>query len=428
MVPVMADTLTLSYVRLDELVEAPRNPKRHSIPELQASLGRFGYVNPVIREENSRRLVAGHGRLEALRDLHALGVEPPRRIQVETDGMWLVPVVDGFDADTEPDELAYLMADNRLAEVGGIDSTELLELLTELDASTVLTGTGYDAEFLASLTATPIPAKTDPDAAPPLPDPDATITQPGDMWQLGPHRLLCADCTDPTAIARLHDGTPPDMTLTDPPYCSGGFQESAKSGGSVGTNATHKQIANDRLSTRGYMALMKAALTLAGTPYAYLFTDWRMWVNLFDVVESTGYGVRSMIVWDKGTPGMGRGWRAQHELIMWAAKQTPPFDRKSSAAGNVIQATRTGNLLHTTQKPVELLTTLLTNTPFAKTIYDPFTGSGSTLIAAHTTNRTCHGLELDPAYCDVTARRWHQHTGITPTRNGKPQPMTPNAP
>jgi DNA modification methylase len=145
-----------------------------------------------------------------------------------------------------------------------------------------------------------------------------------------------------------------------------------------------------------------------------VFTDWRMWVNLFDVVESSGFGVRSMIVWDKSSPGMGRGWRSQHELVMWGARETPPFDKHASGQGNVVQAARTGNDLHTTQKPVDLVAKLLSVVPFAGTVYDPFAGSGTTLIAAHLTGRTAYLCEMDPAYADVIARRWQEHVGDLP--------------
>jgi DNA modification methylase len=128
----------------------------------------------------------------------------------------------------------------------------------------------------------------------------------------GGHRLLCGDSTVATDVERVLGGVKIDMLLTDPPYCSGGFQEAGKAAGSVGTRGT-EMIANDTLSTRGYMALMKATIPTLAAGVVYVFTDWRMWINIFDVVESSGYGVRNMIVWDKGTPGMGAGWRMQHD-------------------------------------------------------------------------------------------------------------------
>jgi DNA modification methylase len=235
--------------------------------------------------------------------------------------------------------------------------------------------------------------------------------------------LLCGDCTNADTPARLGLENGVDLVLTDPPYCSGGFQESGRSAGSVGTGAAHKPVAHDRLSTRGYIALVKSALVTVPTPYAYVFTDWRMWTSLFDVVESSGFGVRGMIVWDKGTPGMGKGWRSQHELVMWAAKETAPFDYKNGS-GNVLQAPRTGNTLHTTQKPVDLVAKLLEIAEFAATVYDPFAGSGSTLMACVQAGRQARLVEMDAVYCDVICHRYQNHTGDKPTRDGQPHDFT----
>jgi DNA modification methylase len=248
---------------------------------------------------------------------------------------------------------------------------------------------------------------TDPDEVPDLPA--EPVSAVGDVWLLGKHRLVCGDCTDAGVVARACEGTKIDMILTDPPYCSGGFQEAGKSSGSVGTRGT-EMVANDTLSTRGYMALMRATIPKIGAGVVYIFTDWRMWINLFDVVESSGYGVRNMIVWDKGTPGMGAGWRMQHELIMCAIRVKSPFNPKK-AQGNVIQAKRTGNKLHAVEKPAELLCSIIDVTDMAKTIADPFLGSGTTIIAAEMTGRACHAIELHPPYIDVSVLRWQNFTG-----------------
>ena len=125
--------------------------------------------------------------------------------------------------------------------------------------------------------------------------------------------------------ALLLDGAEPQILLMDPPYCSGGFQESGRSTGSIGTkryDANGKEIkvtiANDTLSTRGYQQLMRSILKQFTGTVVYCFTDWRMWLYLYDVMEESGFGVKNMIVWNKKTPGMGMGWRTQHELIMFA--------------------------------------------------------------------------------------------------------------
>jgi len=232
----------------------------------------------------------------------------------------------------------------------------------------------------------------------------------GDVWQLGQHRLVCGDSTVKSDVQKLFDGNQPFCIVTDPPYCSGGFQESGKKSGSIGTRETIT-IANDTLSTRGYMALIKNVLSVAGdVAIAYIFTDWRMFINLFDVAESSGFGVRNMIVWDKGTPGMGVGWRSQHEIVLMASRSAIKFN-PHKACGNVISCQRTGNLWHPTEKPVELIAKIVDVTDIADIIYDPFGGSGTTLIACEQLGRKCLVMELDPHYCDVIIARWEQLTG-----------------
>jgi len=208
----------------------------------------------------------------------------------------------------------------------------------------------------------------------------------------------------------------PSLLLTDPPYCSGGFQEAGQVGGSIGSNAKIKwgengpEIHNDKMSTRGYQRLIKSMLELSSCGQCYIFTDWRMWINLFDVVEANGFSVRSMIVWDKETAGMGQGWRAQHELILYGMKVKHSFDLKNGV-GNVLKFQRTGNKNHPTEKPVELLRTILNVHRPSGAVYDPFGGSGSTLIACEAEAISCCMMEIDPHYCDVVLQRWEDLTG-----------------
>ena len=232
------------------------------------------------------------------------------------------------------------------------------------------------------------------------------------------HRVLCGDCTRPEDRALLLDGNKPEILLTDPPYCSGGSKESQKSTGSIGTerkNGKAPKIANDILSTRGYQNLIRGALTDIPCLYAYIFTDWRMWVYLFDLVEAAGFGVKSEIVWDKGTPGMGVGWRSQHELILFGAKAATHFDGHKGY-GNVLSISRSGNELHPTQKPVELLEKLVDNTDFATGVYDPFGGSGTTLAACEAYGQPSYIMELTPAFTDVIVKRYIRITGKTTVR------------
>lgn len=128
------------------------------------------------------------------------------------------------------------------------------------------------------------------------------------------------------------------------------------------------------------------------------------------VMQAAGFGVKSELVWDKGTPGMGVGWRSQHELILFAARAATHFDGHKGY-GNVLSVSRSGNELHPTQKPVELLEKLVDNTDFARGVYDPFGGSGTTLAACEAYGQPSYTMELTPAFTDVIVKRYIRITG-----------------
>jgi len=247
---------------------------------------------------------------------------------------------------------------------------------------------------------------TDPDEVPEAPE--EPKTKLGDLYILGEHRLLCGDSTNSEHVARLMDGNEPEIILTDPPYSSGGNQESGKTVGSIGARGKRK-IENDNLSTRGYVALMDRVIAnLRAAHTAFVFCDWKMWAATQDVVESRGLRVRNMIVWDKVQMGMGMPFRNQHELCLFGSRLAGKIaDGKTS---NVIQCKRDREAEHATPKPVELLETLLRQVE-SENIADPFAGGGSAFIAAEKTNRKCYGMELDPKYCDVIVKRWEDFTG-----------------
>jgi DNA modification methylase len=376
---------------LAELVPYARNARTHSevqVEQIAGSIREWGFTVPVLVDEVGM-IIAGHGRVLAAAKL-GLGEIP-------------TVVARGW---SEARKRAYVIADNKLTDNGGWDESLLqLEIADIADLGFDLSLMGFGEGELGRLAGSNV-GLTDPDERPELPADPVAAT--GDLWVLGRHRLLCGDSTKAEDARRLMGGCAADMFLADPPYCSGGFQEAGKASGSVGTRGT-EMVANDTLSTRGYMALMKSALGNFKVGVVYIFTDWRMWINLFDVVESSGYGVRNMVVWDKGTPGMGAGWRMQHELIMCGTRVRSPFNPKK-AQGNVISAKRTGNKNHATEKPVDLLKTIIEVTDAAQSIVDPFCGSGSTIIAAEMTGRACYALEIDPAYVDVAIERWQNFT------------------
>lgn len=407
-------------VPIEKLIPNPKNPNKHPDEQIQL-LGRIirqtGWRQPITVSTRSGFIVKGHGRLLA----------------AQLEGLTEAPV-DYQNYASEAEEYADLTADNRIAELSEIDQKMLADIFADIDTGELpLELTGYtDAEVESLVTALSEAVHkdelADPDAIPELEEGDPIVTQKGDLWILGRHRVVCGNSTDEADMRLLLDGAEPEILLTDPPYCSGGFQESGKASGSIGTKRNDGKggqyaptISSDNLSTRGYSVLMKAILGAVPVKVAYIFTDWRMWTYLFDLVEASGLGVRNMIVWNKKTPGMGMGWRAQHELVMFAHRTKPKWDNHKGY-GNVIEATRSGNELHPTQKPVEVLEQLLDNTEWAEGVLDTFGGSGTTLIAAESAGQPSYIMEMEPAFVDVIVRRYIKTTGkdkIQLVRKGK---------
>lgn len=412
-----------AIVDVAKLVPNPKNPNQHPDSQIQL-LGRIirqtGWRQPITVSKRSGFIVKGHGRLSA-----AL-----------LEGIKEAPV-DYQNYTNDAEEYADLVADNRIAELAETDNRLLADIFAEIDTGEIpMELTGYTEDEVESLvTALSEALHNDlhePDDIPEPPEPDQTVTQKGDLWILGRHRVVCGSSTNAADMGLLLDGAHPEILLTDPPYCSGGFQESGRSSGSIGTKRYDKDgkeiavtIANDTLSTRGYQSLMREVLQNFDGLVAYIFTDWRMWVYLFDIVETAGLGVKNMLVWNKKSPGMGMGWRTQHELVMFAHRTKPKWDNHKGY-GNVLEATRSGNELHPTQKPVEILEKLLDNTDWAKGVLDTFGGSGTTLIAAESVGQASFLMEMEPRFVDVIVRRYikttGKDTGIQLIRKGALQP------
>lgn len=416
-----------AIVAIEKLVPNPKNPNQH--PDEQVKLlGRIikatGWRQPITVSNRSGFIVKGHGRLLAAR----------------AAGLTEAPV-DYQEYASEAEEYADLVADNRLAELSEMDNAMLADIFKGIDPDEIpVELTGYtEQEFndIAAALEQEI-EDIDEDTEDAVPQEAAEIiTKRGDVWILGRHRVMCGDCTNTEDRAKLLNGATPEILLTDPPYCSGGFQESSRGEGSIGSKAKMKwgegkrpSIANDTLSTRGYQALLKQAINGSPCVIAYIFTDWRMWIYLFDLVEGSGYGVKNMLVWNKKAIGMGIGWRTQHELIMFAHKTKAQFDKKKGY-GNVLECKRSGNPLHPTQKPVELLETLLDNTSWAEGVYDPFGGSGTTLIASEKLGQKSYVMELEPGYVDIMVRRYVMTIGrkdVRCLRDGQELPQADIAP
>jgi site-specific DNA-methyltransferase (adenine-specific) len=214
---------------------------------------------------------------------------------------------------------------------------------------------------------------------------------------IGNASLYLGDCLD-----ILPDLERCDALVTDPPYSSGGFNEMGKAGGSIGTTTeAYRPILGDTMSTGGYFDLMHRVLRLANPLACYLFTDWRMWRYTAEAVELSGLRLRGMIVWNKGSGGMGARWKAAHELVCWGTRVVSPM---GEGEANVITCGRSGNVEHPTEKPLKVMSTIIGNAE-GESVLDPFMGSGTTGVAAALAGKRFIGIELDPAHFETACRR-----------------------
>jgi DNA modification methylase len=211
--------------------------------------------------------------------------------------------------------------------------------------------------------------------------------------------LYLGDCLD--ILPPLCAKAAPRIMVTDPPYSSGGFQETGKSAGGIGTRAGDA-IESDTMSSEGYVHMIRRIVRASNSHAVYIFTDWRMWGFTREAAELGGHRVRSMIVWAKPSGGMGARWTPQHELILWAARVRSASGKGSS--GNVLSFGRSGNTQHPTEKPLELMTKIIA-TAEPGIVIDPFMGSGTTGVAAIRQDRKFIGIELDPVHFATAVER-----------------------
>ncbi|MCC6266807.1 MAG: DNA modification methylase [Dehalococcoidia bacterium] len=410
--------LKLTMEPLSALLERKRadNPKLHDEDTIVASMGRAGYVTPVIINDHDDQLLAGHGRVEALAGLRRAGATPPPGITATPDGEWLVPTIRGVDLDAD-DAKAFLIADNRTTESGGWDDAKLAQMLVELSESAFgLTGVGFDGEDLdrivSSLLANVDRDRRDPDDIPEVPDGDMEVRS-GDVFRCGVHVVACADARRPDLCDLVGEGRRADCLLTDPPY---GVLYKGKSGARL-------QIAND--CEQGLDDLLLASFTnvdavLAPGSPVYVFHPAGPLSLVFAAsVQAAGWTFRQSLVWTKGVGVLGRSdYHYAHEPILYASKPAGPGKGRTRWYGgrdqtSVLEFPRPRRSTeHPTMKPVGLIEALLKNsTRRGDLVLDPFLGSGSTLIAAERLGRRCVGVELDPRYAQVAVRRWEAFTG-----------------
>ena len=207
-----------------------------------------------------------------------------------------------------------------------------------------------------------------------------------------------------------------DGVITDPPFSSGTRTDAGKAmrgGMQRGAKWDDDWFSHDNMATHGFLFLIRLLgvellrVTKRGGS-GHFFIDWRMYPNLYGALESSGWIVKNLVVWDKGHFGMGATYRNQHELIIYSEKQgSSTFNDRG--VGNVITTARSGGEFHPTEKPLELISSLIkVVTDPGMTILDPFMGSGTTLRAAKDLGRKCIGIEIEEKYCEIAVRRLAQ--------------------
>ncbi len=401
-----------------DLKPAIRNARTHSrkqIGQIAASIERFGFTNPVLVDDE-HRILAGHGRVAAAQQL----------------GLREVPTL--CLGDLSPDERkAYALADNKLALNAGWDQELLALELEELIASDFeveLTGFSLaeidftlDAAAEASTTSGDEPVDYIPARQ------ERAVSQTGDCWQLGRHRLVCGDAREPQDYQSVMQGEQAQIVFTDPPY------NVPIDGHVCGSGRVHHRefaMATGEMSQSEFVRFLSATLAatlqhIASGTILYVCMDWRHMRELCEAGDEIGLELKNLVVWNKTNGGMGTFYRSKHELIFVFKHGDAPhvnsfgLGETGRYRTNVWDypgissqsATRNDELaMHPTIKPVALVADALRDcSRRGEIVLDPFAGSGTTLIAAEQTGRIARVIEYDPLYCDTIIRRYEACTG-----------------
>jgi len=400
---------------VDALTRAPRNARTHSakqIKQIAASIRQFGFVSPILIDTD-RQVIAGHGRLEAAKQI----------------GMTEVPTV-CLAHMNEAQRRAYRLADNRLAELGGWDRELLvLELsdLTDLKLDFEVEVIGWDTAEIDQLLCVPgEEAEAEEACEPPQTQPVARL---GELWHLGRHRVLCGNARDPAAFETLRGGERAQMVFTDPPYnvpVQGHVSGLGKQ--------RHREFAMecgemDEAAFTGFLATVftnAAASTVDGAIH-FVCMDWRHMGELLTAGRTAYIELKNLCVWNKDNGGMGSFYRSKHELVFvfkcGTAGHINNFGLGESgryrtnvwdyAGANTFRQGRDADLAaHPTVKPAAMVMDAIKDCSRRDgVVLDAFGGSGTTLIAAERTGWWGYLLEIDPLYVDVTIRRWQMLTG-----------------
>ena len=402
----------MRQMAVGQLVPYERNARVHpkkQIDKIVESIRRYGFTAPVLIWQGGM-VLAGHGRLEAAKQM----------------GLRRVPTID-LSHLSEAQAREYILADNRLAELAIWDEAILRVEIRDLQAmSADLTMTGFSPAALAKY----MPGRAEKGGlelaaeAAPVSEPEAAaVSLPGDLWLLGPHRLLCGDATRAADVARLGaGGLKPGLMVTDPPYgvsYDPAWRDEKALPGSSPLVMTGKVIGDHRCDWSAAWRLFKGDV-------AYVWHGGTKAARVADSIEAAGFAIRAQIVWVKQhhvisrgayhwkhepcwyavRDGQSAGWKGSHDqTTVWEIANANTFD--PNKAGQEDARTH-----HGTQKPVEYMARpILNHTDAGEAVYDPFVGSGTTIIAAEQLGRACYAIEIGPAYVDVAVKRWQNLTG-----------------
>jgi len=399
-----------------ELLAYPQNPMQHSeeqIGQIAASMREFGWTMPCLVDEKGM-LIAGHGRLRAAQQL----------------GLTEVPVMTATGW-TEAQKRAYRIADNQLPRLAEWDETMLRVELTDLKmADYPIELLGFDDVQLVQFMAG-IGTSGDPEATPE--PPVVPVSRTGDLWLLGKHRLLCGDCTVADDVERLFAAARASVMITDPPYGvnygdianSRDRAAAKKNGRPHADNHTrdHLMIKNDDLDGPRLQAFLEVTIRsalpfLIDNPAFYLWHPMLTQGTFFAAAAAADILIHRQIIWVKPSLILGRGdyhWR--HELCFYGwirGKRCGWYQGRDQTT--VWEIGRENDGIHPTQKPVECMKRPIENNSRpGDFVYDPFIGSGTTIIAAEMTGRACYAIEIDPIYIDVAVERWQTYAKKTAT-------------
>jgi DNA modification methylase len=389
----MSVKLKIETWPLERVLNYARNARMHSdeqVKAIAASITEFGFINPCLVDADGV-LIAGHGRVLACRHL----------------GLNTVPVIQVGHL-TEIQIKALRIADNQLPQLATWNADLLRLELTELSAAGYdMPLLGFDQVQLVSFLS--VPSGADPERTPE--PPTKPVTKLGDVWIMGKHRLICGDSTDAETVASVLNGKKPHLMVTDPPYGVEYDPEwRADANKWKGSKVTIGGKAMGKVSNDEFADWRKAWANFPGD-VVYVWHGGLRSVEQAEGLEAEGFVIRSQIIWNKGRLVISRGdYHWQHEACWYGVKKGKTGHWNGSRTESTVwdiakpQSSETG---HSTQKPIECMRRpIINNSKPGDYVYEPFSGSGTTLIACQQENRYCLAIELNPAYVDVAVQRW----------------------